>query len=425
MFDPKQNTKAYLDQELSAQERAEFEAALANDPSLDQELSDFSKISSSLKAHMTASEPVGKEVTMKAVQPRSFLNFGAISFFRTRQFRWALGTVGVAFIAVLINNGIFAQAKIGKNEMRAADAVASKVAPSASAESEAKDQLKSDSAEKVAAPVMQGHEDVARSPMESGQNAKAEVASPSAAKSADMETRSKGGIAVPSQPQSGKRAMITDLEIALLVNDPIKEARRAENTVKSVGGWTLNISTSQEQGAYTVSTLVLKVPTTKLDEVVEDLKDMGEIKSQHKNGQDVQDQIVDMDSRMKNLKIQEESLRNTLKEARRMGSILEIKDRLQEVRSEIEGLAGQLKNIHNAADFSTLTLRLEERSGAKLTSDGSGNWSKDSWGAALDSLGAFGKTIGVFFINVLVFSPIWLPICLISWLVYRKTTPKA
>lgn len=108
-------------------------------------------------------------------------------------------------------------------------------------------------------------------------------------------------------------------------------------------------------------TIVLRVDKQYFDKVLNGLKEIGEVYNWNIGGQDVTDQYIDIESRVRLLKMQEERLIAYLQKLDDPDKIFKTEERLTQVRHEIEQLTGNLKKMSDLVDLSTITLQMNEK----------------------------------------------------------------
>lgn len=78
------------------------------------------------------------------------------------------------------------------------------------------------------------------------------------------------------------------------------------------------------------------------------------------SGQDVTEEYVDLESRLKSKRAVEERLLTFMDRAEKTEDLLKISEDLAKVQGEIEELLGRMKYIENKTDLATVTIQLEE-----------------------------------------------------------------
>lgn len=106
--------------------------------------------------------------------------------------------------------------------------------------------------------------------------------------------------------------------------------------------------------------VTIKVPADKLDSLQADVAKLGKVLNQSAQSSDVTEQAIDLDARLKTLRIEETRLRSFLDEAKKVSDLLAVERELARVRGEIESIDAQLTYLKRQAARSTLTVTLSE-----------------------------------------------------------------
>lgn len=108
------------------------------------------------------------------------------------------------------------------------------------------------------------------------------------------------------------------------------------------------------------ASVTIRVPANKLQQLERNLADLGTVVSQSSSADDVTEQAIDLDARLKNLRAEEARLREFLERATKISELLEVERELARVRGEIESIDAQLTYLTRQAARATLTVTLSE-----------------------------------------------------------------
>jgi hypothetical protein len=158
------------------------------------------------------------------------------------------------------------------------------------------------------------------------------------------------------------RKLIRTLHIDLKVMDTRKAAEEVEGLVTATGGYVAS-SNVQRRGEFYYFEMILRIPTNHFGNTVKALKSMAEkIDRESLGTQDVTEQYVDHEARLRTLKATELELSKLLadsrKQNRKVEDILRIYSELTTIRSRIEQIEGRLKSLARLVEFSTVHLSL-------------------------------------------------------------------
>lgn len=109
-------------------------------------------------------------------------------------------------------------------------------------------------------------------------------------------------------------------------------------------------------------TIVLRVDKNKFDTVLNNIKGIGDVYNWNINGQDVTDKFVDIESRLKLLKLEEAKLLDYLSKLTDLDKIFKFESQLTNIRQQIESLSGNLKKMGDLVELSTITINMNEKS---------------------------------------------------------------
>ncbi len=144
----------------------------------------------------------------------------------------------------------------------------------------------------------------------------------------------------------------------------------------------------------------------------------GRLISTTKSTQDVSGDYVDTQSRLKNLRGEQERLLTLLSHASVLGDILAIDQRLTDVEGQIEQIEAHLNQLNGQVSFYTIAISLQP-SQAVLTPP-SAPWNLGKiWQDALGAAVAFAQVLATVVIWLAVFSVYVIPLALIAWFVLR------
>lgn len=106
-----------------------------------------------------------------------------------------------------------------------------------------------------------------------------------------------------------------------------------------------------------------------------DLEGLGNVTSKKVSGQDVTEEYVDLQSRLRNAEAQETQMLELMKRAQTIEEILTVQSRLAEIQSQIEQIKGRMKYTESRTDFATITVDLREtKEGVSETESVGTNW---------------------------------------------------
>jgi len=111
---------------------------------------------------------------------------------------------------------------------------------------------------------------------------------------------------------------------------------------------------------YTVGWMTMRVPEDRFDDALARVDGIGERLSLNVSSQDVTEEYVDLEGRLRYWKSQEEFYTRLMAEATEINDLVTIQTRMQDVMLNIEQTEGRLRYLDSRTDFSTLTVGLTE-----------------------------------------------------------------
>ncbi|MCR5325070.1 MAG: DUF4349 domain-containing protein [Lachnospiraceae bacterium] len=108
------------------------------------------------------------------------------------------------------------------------------------------------------------------------------------------------------------------------------------------------------------ATYTIRIPNNLVDQFVSNAGNIGNITSSSTGTEDITLGYLDVESRAKALKIQQERLLALLEEASSVDEIISLEDRISQVTYELESRESTLRNYDNLVSYSTVTINLNE-----------------------------------------------------------------
>ncbi|MGG8496570.1 DUF4349 domain-containing protein [Tenacibaculum sp. TC6] len=208
-----------------------------------------------------------------------------------------------------------------------------------------------------------------------------------------------------------ERKLIKNGTLEFEVEDLSKAREKILKTVTDVKGY---ISSDEEAtSSYRSSNyLTIRIPANNFDNFLNTILNGVEKFDQKKiTVNDVTEQYLDVETRLKNKRILEEKYREILKKAKSVKEILEVEKELSAIREEIEAAEGKLKYLQNQVSFSTVYITIyKELSSQDSFMSNIGNGFKNG----VENL----KMAAVFLVNIWPF--LILLILLLYWFKKKK-----
>ena len=151
----------------------------------------------------------------------------------------------------------------------------------------------------------------------------------------------------------------------------------------------------------------------------------GQLVSLHETIQDVTNDFVDSQSRLRNLRGEQQRLLTLLSSAGAIGDVLAIEQKLTDVEGQIEDLEAHLNALNGQVTYYTVSINLQPIAPASPPPPPAAGWNalqilQDAWAASV----AFGEALLTLFIWLLTFSIYIIPVAVIAWFVWQRRRAK-
>lgn len=237
------------------------------------------------------------------------------------------------------------------------------------------------------------------------------------------QDRASSGVSVPNERTPEQSYNVTDrmiiyqANLSIEVKDYHKVETQIQEKVSTLGGYVVE-STIYVSGQERINgSLVVKVPQASFHSFINEVALAStKVYERHVSGNDVTEEYIDLDSRLKSKRVVEERLLGFLEEAKQTEDLLKISNDLARVQEEIEQLLGRMNYLKNNIAYSTVTLQLSEKLvNVQFMQDKEAlnTWlkAKSLFMDSLNGIISFSASVIVFFIGR---SPILLPIAVIG-----------
>jgi hypothetical protein len=106
--------------------------------------------------------------------------------------------------------------------------------------------------------------------------------------------------------------------------------------------------------------LVIRVPAGNFDPALGDLRGLGTVRRQSIRGEDVGQEFVDLEARLRNLRAQETVLLRLMDRAATISDTIRVQNVLQGVQLDVERIEGRLRFLEDQTSLSTIAVSLVE-----------------------------------------------------------------
>lgn len=154
--------------------------------------------------------------------------------------------------------------------------------------------------------------------------------------------------------------IIRTAQVSLEVTDVTASADAFKTLAQQNGGY---LSSSNVQRGYNdrlSATVVLRIPQSAFETVLESVKASGTVKSVSVQGEDVTEEYVDLTAQKTSYQNQLAQYYTIMKQAVKVEDVIAVQAQIDRVQTELDRLEGRLRYLNSRIDLSTITVYLQE-----------------------------------------------------------------
>lgn len=230
-----------------------------------------------------------------------------------------------------------------------------------------------------------------------------------------------------SMAEAMDRKIIRDAELTLEVGAPADVQRKITSIAELLGGFVVTSESKIRQigdaKQELAVDLVIRVPATQFGTALDQIRGAASrVIIEKVTGQDVTEEFIDIEARVKTQKALEGQFLEIMKRASKVEDALEVQRQIAEVRTGIEKLEGRKRFLENRASLSTITVHLLSPTAIAVNTSGFGRNIRE---AVVDSVDIATAIVLGLIRFVIVLIPIFILIILPGWLIARYVFRRA
>jgi hypothetical protein len=220
------------------------------------------------------------------------------------------------------------------------------------------------------------------------------------------------------------RKIIYDAQVDLLVESVEPVAKKLVSLIQDARGYIAEQNITGSPGSLRSIHWKLRIPVEQFDSFVDSVVSLGELERNNRTSNDITEQYYDIEARIKNKKVEEQTLNKILQErSGKLEDVLKIEIELSRVRGEIEQLEGKIRVLENLSSLATLTLNIRERE--KYTPPAPvvasfGTQISRAWDGSITNVIDLGKAIVLWTVSWAIWLPFLLAGGILAWILGRK-----
>jgi Domain of unknown function (DUF4349) len=219
------------------------------------------------------------------------------------------------------------------------------------------------------------------------------------------------------------RKVIYDAQVDLVVDrlDPI--AKKVVGLVQDARAYIAEQSITGSPGSLRSMRWKIRVPVEHFESFVTSIVALGELVRNDRTSQDITEQYYDIDARLKNKKLEEQTISKILQErSGKLEDVLKIEIELSRVRGEIEQLEGRIRLLENLSSLASVTLSIHEREEyappPPVVADFRTQISR-TWDSSILAMVNLGKAIVLWAVGSAIWIPLWVIGAIVAWFLVR------
>jgi Domain of unknown function (DUF4349) len=224
----------------------------------------------------------------------------------------------------------------------------------------------------------------------------------------------------PGGPEAAEpeRKIIYTARVELRVADLDAAREKLDALLAGVKGYVAKSDETGKAGTFRMGTWKVRVPVAKFHGFLNDVQALGELVNKSADAQDVTEEFVDTEARLKNLKAEEAVLNRLLQEkAQSTADLLAFRQQITQVREQIERYQARLDTLSRLTAMTTIDLVMrEDKTFVPETAPTFGASVQRTFADSVEGLENLGRGL----VLALVAVAPWLPVILIGlWLARR------
>ncbi|CDO02864.1 hypothetical protein BN988_01344 [Oceanobacillus picturae] len=223
-----------------------------------------------------------------------------------------------------------------------------------------------------------------------------------------------------------ERKIIYTANLRLEVKEYQQAVDEIESQVADFNGYIVDSSTyGSSEESSTSGHITARIPQERFQEFIQLVEEgAGKLLESNVSGQDVTEEYVDLESRLKSKRVVEERLLSFMEKAEKTEDLLTISSDLAKVQEEIEQVTGRMNYLRNKADLATVQIDIEENNVniTGMSEDELNTWERTKQ-QFLKSINTILAVLSGLFVFIAGNLPILIPlgvIALVVWLVVKR-----
>lgn len=220
------------------------------------------------------------------------------------------------------------------------------------------------------------------------------------------------------------RKIVFTGQVDVVVEDMAKANRELNTLIEDIqqaGGYLAHQELQGIAGSRRFGTWTVRAPQPLFDKFLADVEKLGELQRSSRDAQDVTEEYMDFEARLKNKQASEQRLLGHLEKTGDLKDTLEVERELSRVRGEVEQLQGRLNLLKNRTVLATVIITLHERLGfTPATTPDFATQASRTFDGSWQAFRAFLRFLALFLVVVVPWLCVAVPILGAIWFWKRR-----
>ncbi|MFF4269753.1 DUF4349 domain-containing protein [Streptomyces sp. NPDC001536] len=178
-----------------------------------------------------------------------------------------------------------------------------------------------------------------------------------------------GGKQASTAPKLPTSHIIRTAELTVQVKNVPKALEAARTATVNAGGYVGKESTFRDEEGTEETQVTLRVPADQYEEVLAELEGSGKLLERTAKAQDVTEQVVDVESRIKTQRASVARIRELMDQATKLSDVVTLEGELSTRQADLEALLARQASLKDRTSLATITLSLSEKPVTKAAED--------------------------------------------------------
>ncbi|MFJ6074138.1 DUF4349 domain-containing protein [Streptomyces sp. NPDC093065] len=168
------------------------------------------------------------------------------------------------------------------------------------------------------------------------------------------------GAGASAPPKIAPAHIIRTVSLSVQVKDTSKALDAARTATENAGGYVGDENTTRDTEGHEQTQVTLRVPVERYEDVLDKLEGAGKLLQRNATAEDVTDQVVDVESRVKSQRASVARVRELMDRATELDDVVTLEGELSTRQAELEALLARQASLKDRTSLATVTLSLTE-----------------------------------------------------------------